>query len=130
MNQNRSRLHGQSGGGAHARAPDWLASLTAMLLAGKHPANGWVVLSLVGDLAPWVPCVDANSYRRGDDLSILHGLDVEIVVDDETPYGLLRDLTNSVLAAGPRLLGVSIGGVCPTVAILKKTEVSHHGTQY
>lgn len=111
----------------HSYMPDWLAPLTAMLWAGKCPANDWVVLSLVGALANWVPWIDARSYRRGDDLSALTSLVVEVAIDDATRYGLLLDLTKAALAASPRLLGVSIGGASPTVVVLKKPEVLRHG---
>lgn len=108
-------------GAANARrAPAWLHPLAAMLALGQRPQHGWIALSLVGDLAPWVPSLDASSYRRGDDLSALNGLDVEIVANDQTGYGVLMCLANAALTAGPRLLGISIGGGCPTVVVLHK----------
>lgn len=128
MNLTQNRLHGQSGGGTHAFASDWLAPLNAMLMAGKRPANGWIVLSLVGDLASFVPYVDARLFQSGDDLSSLRDLSVEIVVNDETRFGFLFNLVNAVFAVGPRVLGVSIGGASPTVVVLKEPEGSRHGT--
>ncbi|BCL91938.1 hypothetical protein ACNRBS_10550 [Ralstonia pseudosolanacearum] len=67
------------------------------------------------------------NYRPGgdDDLSAFRGLDCELLIDDETSYGMVRGLVAGILQVDPLRLLLLTGGRHPTIVILKKGDT--HG---
>nr|CUV28870.1 conserved protein of unknown function [Ralstonia solanacearum] len=129
MNLNPTRLHGQPDGGAHAsRCPEWLLPLHRARESGLTPRDGWIVVQAGGRIAGWVPSVSVTpNYRPGgdDDLSAFRGLDCELLIDDETSYGMVRGLVAGILQVDPLRLLLLTGGRHPTIVILKKGDT--HG---
>ncbi|MHA2903728.1 hypothetical protein [Ralstonia mannitolilytica] len=129
MNPNLDRLRGQSGGDARAsRCPEWLQPLHIARASGLTPRGGWIVIQAGGRIAKWVPAVSITpgwKASHDDDLSALRGLDCELLIDDDTGYGLVRGLVGSILRADPLRLLLLICGQRPAIVILKKGDA--HG---
>lgn len=107
MKQNLDRLHGQSGGRTHPSiCPEWLQPLHRARASGLMPRGGWVVIQAGGRIAKWVPAVSITPGWKpnlDDDLSAFRGLDCELLIDDDTGYGLVRGLVaNATLEAAMR----------------------------
>lgn len=124
MDTNLNRLHGQAGGDAHAsRCPDWLQPLHRARASGLTPRGGWIVIQAGGRLGKWVPAVSITpgwKASHDDDLSALRGLDCELLIDDDTGYGLVRSLVDGILRADPQRLLLLTCGQRPAIVILKK----------
>ncbi len=134
MNPNLNRLQRQPGGGAHAcrpgkgAVPDWLVPLHHARVSGLTPHGGWVVIQAGSRIGKWVPAVSVTpGYKpsQDDDLSAFRGLDCELLIDDETSYGLVRGLVACILRVDPLRLLLLTGGRHPTIVILKKGDT--HG---
>ncbi|CAJ0849574.1 hypothetical protein [Ralstonia flatus] len=124
MNLSLNRLHGQPGGGAHAsRCPNWLLPLHRARASRLTPRHGWIVIQAGGRIAKWVPAVSVTpGYKPSpnDDLSAFHGLDCELLIDDDTSCGLVRGLIAGILQANPLRLLLLTGERHPAIVILKK----------
>jgi len=93
------------------------------------PRHSWIVIHTVDRVGKQVPAVSVPpNYkpRHNDNLSAFCGLDCELLIDDETRYGLVRDLTAQILDANPRALWVMTCGQREKYILLKKA--GHHGT--
>ncbi|CAJ0776302.1 hypothetical protein R77555_00175 [Ralstonia mannitolilytica] len=124
MKQNLDRLHGQSGGRTHPSiCPEWLQPLHRARASGLMPRGGWVVIQAGGRIAKWVPAVSITPGWKpnlDDDLSAFRGLDCELLIDDDTGYGLVRGLVDGILRAAPHRLLLLTCGQRPAIVILKK----------
>ncbi|AJW45581.1 hypothetical protein TK49_13260 [Ralstonia mannitolilytica] len=120
----QTHLRGQVGGDAHAsRCPEWLQPLHRARASGLIPRGGWVVIQAGGRLGKWVPAICVTpGYKpnHADDLSALQGLDCELLIDDDTSYGLVHGLVAGILRADPQRLLLLACGRRPAIVILKK----------
>ncbi|WP_048817343.1 hypothetical protein [Ralstonia solanacearum] len=108
--------------------PDWLVPLHHARVSGLTPHGGWVVIQAGSRIGKWVPAVSVTpGYKpsQDDDLSAFRGLDCELLIDDETSYGLVRGLVACILRVDPLRLLLLTGGRHPTIVILKKGDT--HG---
>ncbi|WP_343549130.1 hypothetical protein [Ralstonia sp.] len=123
MTTNLNRPQGQPGGSARPNVPDWLLPLHNARAAGLTPRSAWIVIQAGGRIGKWVPAVCVPSgYKPGDtdDMSALHGLDCELLIDDETSYRMAQGLVAAILNAGPRRLWALTCGQRNTILVLKK----------
>ncbi|MHA6909396.1 hypothetical protein ACQUJS_13350 [Ralstonia pseudosolanacearum] len=112
------------------RCPGWLQPLQHARKLGLTPRHGWIVIQAGGRIGKWVPAVIVTpgyKPRHDDDLSAFRGLDCEVLIDDETGYGLVHGLVAGIKNANPRRLLLLTCGRLPAIVILKKGGV--HGPQ-
>ncbi|CBJ37103.1 protein of unknown function [Ralstonia solanacearum CMR15] len=94
------------------------------------PRHGWIVIQAGGRLGKWVPAVSITpGYKpsQDDDLSAFRGLDCELLIDDDTGYGLVSGLAAGILRADPLRLVLLTSGRRSAIVILKKGGA--HGPQ-
>lgn len=111
----------------NSSVPDWLLPVRHAREQGLIPRGGLVVIQAGGCVSKSAPVVSvACDYkpRASDDLSALVGLDCELLIDDETPYGLAYGLVTGILNANPCCLWALTSG--------RKTKFVHlkHGGRY
>lgn len=113
-----------------SRCPDWLQPLHRARASGLTPRGGWIVIQAGGRIGKWVPAVCVTpGYKPShhDDLSAFHGLDCELLIDDETSYGLVCGLVAGIMQADPLRLVLLTCGRHPVIVIPKKGGT--HGPQ-
>ncbi|WP_316666549.1 hypothetical protein [Ralstonia psammae] len=105
-----------------SRCPDWLQPLHHARVSGLTPRHGWIVVQAGGRVGNWVPALPVPAGynpRHDDDLSAFHGLDCELLIDDDTGYGLARGLVAGIMQASPLRLLLLTCGRHPAIVILK-----------
>ncbi|WP_316893459.1 hypothetical protein [Ralstonia mannitolilytica] len=104
--------------------------LHAARLSGLIPQYRWIVVQAGGRVGNWVPALAVPAGykpRRDDDFSAFGGLDCELLIDDDTRYGLVWGLTVNILGVNPRRLLLQTFGRHPAIVILKRGGA--HGLQ-
>lgn len=99
-------------------------------MAGLMPRYSWIVVQAGGLVGKWVPALSVPALYKpqpNDDMSAFRGLDCELLIDDDTTYGLVRGLVAGILNANPLRLLLLACGRNPAIVILKKG--SGRGTQ-
>ncbi|MEZ0191840.1 hypothetical protein AB9X41_21825 [Ralstonia solanacearum] len=102
--------------------PEWLLPLHRARANGLIPRDRWIVIQAGGRVGKWVPALSVPAgYKphHDDDLSAFRGLDCELLIDDESSYGLVRGLVANILNAEPQRLLLLTCGKHPTIVILK-----------
>ena len=96
--------------------------------SGLIPRGGWVVIQAGGRVGKWVPALPVTlGYKPGrhHNFSAPRSLDCELLLDDETPYGLVRCLVANILNANPRRLWAVTCGHRNNFILLKKEGGAH-----
>ncbi|MDB0507663.1 hypothetical protein LBW60_04885 [Ralstonia solanacearum] len=113
---------------ANCFVPDWLLPLHRARDLGLIPRGGWVVIQVGGRVGKWVPALPVTlGYKpsRHHNFSALRALDCELLLDDESPYGIVRGLVASILTANPRRLWALTCGQRKNLVFLKNAGSSY-----
>lgn len=102
--------------------PEWLLPLHRAREQDLIPRDRWIVIQAGGCVGKWVPALSVPAgYKphHADDLSAFRGLDCELLIDDDTGYGLVCGLVTNILKAEPLRLLLLACGKHPAIVILK-----------